>query len=285
MWVSEIMISLLSMSLQSGGFLEASCQAKPIPRDGHNPVSSMRIRENVYWNEYEGQIIIVEMDSGKYFALDSAGANVWMALAGRTDPQNLKFDTQDGPNIVSVSTVVDTLLARGLIQSGECESSGQTIKGHNLFANFIYRIAARRPRQILGKPSRWKKVRLFAEAYILLILVDIGLLCLGFHGLFAQFSRVSSSSSTSTRPHDAKNTEWLCDISLAAFRWYRPNVACVHRALNAYLFLRRHGVPVELCLGVEPRPFESHAWVECEGRVLGDSQDFCNSFLVMARVS
>jgi hypothetical protein len=241
----------------------------------------IRIRDDVYWDECGGQIIIVEMESGKYFALDAAGSQVWKALAAGVDLRYLACDSAEtGDCNVNVSTMLNTLLGRRLIESSENQSSIK--RRRNLLARFIGHIGAYRSTQTFSQRSRWGKFRLFIEAYFLLIVVDTGLRWLGFHGLFTELARASGSSSSP--PSNTDQIEWLSDISLSAFRWYRPHVACMHRAFSIYLLLRRHGIPAELCLGVEHRPFESHAWAEHHGKVLGDSQAFCKTFRVIARI-
>ena len=49
--------------------------------------------------------------------------------------------------------------------------------------------------------------------------------------------------------------------------------------------LRRDGgIPAELVLGVRTFPFEAHAWVELDGRVLNDDLDHVGRFLVLDRI-
>lgn len=255
---------------------EANAQANTAP------ICAMRIRDDVYWYENDGQVIIVAMESGKYFALDTAGIQVWKALVSGIDVQGPMFcDSEDNAARANVSRTLSTLLDRGLIESTEHGRSARPSR-HKRFETFLYSIAAYRSRRGVTQVSFWKRLWLFAEAYLLLICVDIALRRIGFHGLFSVFSNAARSFPSISSKNE--KLEWLCGISLSAFRWYRPNVACVHRAASAYLFLRRHGIAAELCLGVDPRPFESHTWVEFKGRVVGDSQGFCNSYRVIARV-
>lgn len=202
---------------------------------------------------------------------------MWKALAAGVDPAGSRA-TAVSPS--DVSDVLNTLLKRGLIESKHCEDDLKSAK-HSLLLRFLHRASTNRLSQLSFPPSLWMRVRLYLEAYLLLMLVDLSLHRLGFHVLFAELSKEPSRSHTTCQAPEL--IEMLSSISLGAFRWYRPSAACAHRAFGLYIFLRRHGIRAELCLGVDPCPFESHAWVEHEGKVLGDSPTFCSGFLVIAR--
>lgn len=52
---------------------------------------------------------------------------------------------------------------------------------------------------------------------------------------------------------------------------------CLHRSLVTWRLLRQDGIPCHLRLGAaEPggRPFEAHAWVECDGVPLGEQDAY-----------
>ncbi len=71
-----------------------------------------------------------------------------------------------------------------------------------------------------------------------------------------------------------------------AQRVYPARVACLHRAAATVYLLRRRGVPAQLVVGVRNTPFETHAWVELDGRVVGSDHDaeVAASYAVVARV-
>jgi hypothetical protein len=59
--------------------------------------------------------------------------------------------------------------------------------------------------------------------------------------------------------------------------------ACLPRAMAFSEFLRQHGVPSGLRLGVRKRDdrIEGHAWVEGPGGVIGPGQDFVRTFVAL----
>lgn len=66
--------------------------------------------------------------------------------------------------------------------------------------------------------------------------------------------------------------------------WYVKRAACLQRSVVATWLLRRHGVPAEMIIGCRPLPFESHAWVEVEGRVVNDRPQYQKAFTVLDRI-
>jgi|RhiMethySRZTD1v2_1073278.scaffolds.fasta_scaffold952793_2 transglutaminase superfamily protein len=57
-----------------------------------------------------------------------------------------------------------------------------------------------------------------------------------------------------------------------ACRYYPRETACLQRSVALSWMLRRRGIPADLEIGVRQTPFESHAWVEVEGKVINDGQ-------------
>ncbi len=66
--------------------------------------------------------------------------------------------------------------------------------------------------------------------------------------------------------------------------WYVKRAACLQRSVVATWMLRRHGIAAEMVIGCRPLPFESHAWVEVEGRVVNDLPQYQRAFIVLNRV-
>ncbi|MEU0241391.1 lasso peptide biosynthesis B2 protein [Nocardiopsis sp. NPDC006198] len=48
---------------------------------------------------------------------------------------------------------------------------------------------------------------------------------------------------------------------------------CLPRSIATALLARWHGYGVTWCTGVQDRPFAAHAWVEIDGRPVGESAD------------
>jgi len=69
--------------------------------------------------------------------------------------------------------------------------------------------------------------------------------------------------------------EW--SVALAA-AFYPGRAQCLERSLVLYYLLRRQGILVRYCHGVQPFPLVSHAWVEYQGDVINDVPERVKEF-------
>lgn len=67
-------------------------------------------------------------------------------------------------------------------------------------------------------------------------------------------------------------TETTRRVTIAA-AFYPRRALCLEQSLTLFVLLRRRGVRAELRLGVQPRPFYAHAWVEAGGRPISEAED------------
>lgn len=66
--------------------------------------------------------------------------------------------------------------------------------------------------------------------------------------------------------------------------WYVKRAACLQRSFVATRLLRQYGFAAEMVIGCRPLPFESHAWVEVDGRVVNDLPQYQRAFTVLNRL-
>jgi len=66
--------------------------------------------------------------------------------------------------------------------------------------------------------------------------------------------------------------------------WYVKRAACLQRSFVATRLLRQYGFAAEMIIGCRPLPFESHAWVELDGRVVNDLPQYQRAFTVLNRL-
>jgi len=59
---------------------------------------------------------------------------------------------------------------------------------------------------------------------------------------------------------------------------------CLPRTLALYRFLLSAGIPADHVIGVRQYPFEAHAWVEFEGRILFDSSPEVRPYTRLSRL-
>lgn len=82
---------------------------------------------------------------------------------------------------------------------------------------------------------------------------------------------------TADSPGDdyVKETEYAVAVAAAL---YPGRALCLERSLVLYYLLRRRGIAVTYCQGVQPYPFLAHAWVEYHGRPINDVMEHVQLF-------
>ena len=83
------------------------------------------------------------------------------------------------------------------------------------------------------------------------------------------------------RPATTEDIVWCVDEACV---WYVKRAACLQRSVVATWMLRRQGIAAEMVIGCRPLPFESHAWVEVDGRVVNDLPQYQRAFTVLNRL-
>jgi hypothetical protein len=76
-------------------------------------------------------------------------------------------------------------------------------------------------------------------------------------------------------PADVRATEYAVAMAGAL---YPGRALCLEQSLVLYYELRRQGLEVKLCQGVQPHPFLAHAWVECCGEPVNDVLEHVKRF-------
>jgi hypothetical protein len=62
----------------------------------------------------------------------------------------------------------------------------------------------------------------------------------------------------------------ICHAVDLACVFYFKRVLCLQRSAATTVLLRQHGWAAEMLIGAQLMPFESHAWVELDGKVVND---------------
>ena len=118
-------------------------------------------------------------------------------------------------------------------------------------------------------PSRWTAADLgaFTHAWILLLVADLGLRTLPFARLDRWLAPAVQG------PADEAAVGRLVWATAAAARHHLYPMRCLPQALCLRRLLGRHGIAAELKIGVarQDGALAAHAWVEREGRPVGES--------------
>ncbi len=68
-------------------------------------------------------------------------------------------------------------------------------------------------------------------------------------------------------------------VLATAAAFFPGRAICLEQSVALYYVLRRRGFPVALRIGVQPYPFQAHAWVELDGEPLLENADFVQKFV------
>lgn len=114
-----------------------------------------------------------------------------------------------------------------------------------------------------------------------LTLLAVGLRWRGYGSLYALLAR------RGTGPPAARPNQAAYATTRAVYRAARrlPYATCLPRSLTLWYLLRRQGVPSDLHVGVrrESDTFAAHAWVEYQGRALGEGNAVRTRFAAFDR--
>ena len=117
------------------------------------------------------------------------------------------------------------------------------------------------------------------RAYFALLRFEPFLARRNFAGLYDLVQR----QRTRAPRHTKLTTEQLCHAIDLACVWYWKQVLCLQRSAAAVSLLRSYGVEAQLVLGAQLRPFQAHAWVEVDGRVVNDNSYTNEVYAVLDR--
>ena len=101
--------------------------------------------------------------------------------------------------------------------------------------------------------------------------------------LWQQWHRPSQAAVSSNPSPESEIAQKINNIDTmvreaAASKLFLP-IVCKERALVGYHLLRTfYGLPATLIVGSNCNPFQVHAWVEWEGKILTDDADRCQQF-------
>lgn len=127
----------------------------------------------------------------------------------------------------------------------------------------------------------WEK-RCFLEALFLLPLTVVAIRAWGLQRWQARLLRFGASRPGARAPQpDIARARRVARMVAAAARRVPMHTTCLHNSVVLWWLLRRQGLGGELRLGSRMREgrLEAHAWVECAGEVLNDSEDVHVRFL------
>jgi hypothetical protein len=124
-------------------------------------------------------------------------------------------------------------------------------------------------------PLDIKKVHLntsVLKAFLTLIQVNFNINARGFYAAIQYLKKTQKNHLAYTIPSDEQLID-LANILNKACLIYPVRIKCLEWAMTFVLLALRRRWKCNLEIGIQNYPFLAHAWVECDGKVVMDSQD------------
>jgi hypothetical protein len=119
-----------------------------------------------------------------------------------------------------------------------------------------------------------------AYAFVALMLVDLVIKAAGFNRFYRM---VRGFPVLGTKDGAWAGTSKVCSAVDRAASLYFKKAWCLQRSATTACLLRLSGVNAQLVIAARRMPFDAHAWVEMNGRVLNDSPVVQKQFFVLER--
>lgn len=240
-------------------------------------------------------VVLLNVQSGAYFALNGVGSLVWERLCtdgtreAAIEALERRYRAPRERLAHDVDTLLERLLERGLITQGEAPSARPAAPkaatprtavppglgeptGRVMESD---RLPARSERFALRWRVLWPLL-----AYASLMGTDVLLRLRGFDRFHRVIRRWPTWNARVTDSADVARIRAAVDL---ASGFYFKRAWCLQRSAATACLLRLRGFPARLIIGVQRMPFAAHAWVELDGRVINDEPRVCSAFEVIER--
>lgn len=252
-------------------------------------MSCLAISNQVRTVAADGFLVVLDRASGTYFSLNGVGADVWSCLEQRRPADEIprilaaKYEADPGQVEHDVETLLQQLIRQKLLTPTEsiadsADSHDATETVDSSFGHWIDAWNAVPPEARRGpRPAAW-----FGTLRALGHVVSVGLAMRtgGMRALYDSLEQVPLRAPTAD---PARAWAWI-DQSLTATSLYFKKAWCLQRSVAGTLFLRSHGVPAEVVIGVVPVPFAAHAWIEIGSTLVNDSPGYVSQFTEIDRL-
>jgi hypothetical protein len=226
--------------------------------------------------------VLLDLRSGKYFALNGVGGLIWQgiergeplaALLSRLEGLEGETETPAGRLRADADAFLSQLLHKGLIRPADAAPpAGAPPEPAPSPKPSVPEAAAGEEAALRLRPL-WLPL-----SWLGLLLADLVLGLLGFHRFHTLLSRIPTRLPERDDPALATALSRVVDRAAA---FYFKRAWCLQRSAVTAVLLRLQGVPAKLVIGVHRVPFQAHAWVELQGRVINDQPWLPEAFAVI----
>lgn len=240
-------------------------------------VSRWKPASGVLSCDFEHATVILSLNTSRYHTISGSGTLAWQYLcvgesvggAAELIARSAGVTPDDESVLTALCAFIDDLSKTGLIVPFEFSSQKPDAAGSKKRAPHSDGLNGADQR-VRRPPSRVKCLGALAGFHLLL----------KFRSMRAAISCAYGRGESQQKASHCSDA-WI-EVLNSRIAWagliYPFQADCLERSLTALWFLRRAGIAAELRLGVAPYPFQSHAWVELEGRPVNDFKEFLTRF-------
>ncbi len=209
---------------------------------------------HIYITQFRDQVILLDTKEDKYTIYSQKFADILLKVVSNKELTESDRDA------------LQTLINAKIIQ---CQNTPYSLYtdckiGSVGVSNIDWRLPLDEQQVSLGPPVFIALLRLMQ--------VNFYIKLLGFHKAIQSIKRASKKNLDYIIPRD-EELKQLTSIVNKACLIYPSRTKCLEWAMTYVLLALQKGWKCNLEIGVQNYPFMAHAWVECNGKVVMDSQD------------
>jgi hypothetical protein len=243
---------------------------------GESPTSprhTWRQAPHVIACAHDDSLTLLSLRSNRYFSLDSSSALIWTRLV-----QGLSV-TDTARLVADECGMAD--------RTGDVAADVERFAGQMAHAKLLRPATLRQERALRqSRPTRpFRATAPTAPGVVVsalrLLIVSCALRVIGLGRTMAFVTRRASVGVAQTPEHSGQDTRWVpaAVLNLAMASTAVPFPAkCLERSVALLWMASRRGLAAHLRIGVLPRPFNAHAWVEIDGRPVNENPEYIELF-------
>ncbi|HEU4770158.1 MAG TPA: lasso peptide biosynthesis B2 protein [Pyrinomonadaceae bacterium] len=254
-----------------------------IHKTEHEP--AYRIAPDVCFSTDSDGTIILDIQGGKFHSLIQSGSRAWSMIAARPDGTTRtelvdrfmkadEFATEPRDKVESSLDHILQQLTRDRLLDTDQSKQRSTLQSLNCNLCVGLATAIRYAGNTL---IRFRNAP--AAAFIEFAFYEA---IRKFGGFYARHRIIQRWPVATRSQTDNAELPALCEAVHTAAVWYPKQTLCLQKASVTTSLLRQHGFQADMKIGIRKQPFHAHAWVEVDGKVVGDDQNVQKYFREIA---
>jgi hypothetical protein len=209
----------------------------------------------------DNRVVLLDIDAGEYLVLDRIETLIWQGLISDSTAETINILIEE----YDISE--DIILADIEAFKAQCIERGFFDKKSD---------TSRRKQQAAPAkaPNAWR-------AWLWMLRVSFSLRS-GFAPAYRLCLGLKQPGARTLADLEKAQTAFLFAENFFIFKSAPRD--CLPRSLSLYGFLTSCGIRATHVIGIARYPFEAHAWVECDDKVLLDRPDWVSKYHALARI-